>query len=89
MRLLKLRQLHEIRAALLAADPTHDTATGIATLFGIWDLSLFARNYRALFGEAPLRTLRSVSTRAQRDTTVQATWLDYASRAFSQLAPHA
>jgi AraC family ethanolamine operon transcriptional activator len=89
MRLLKLRQLHEIRTALLAADPIHDTVTGIATRFGIWDLSLFARNYKALFGETPLQTLRSISTRAQRDTTVQATWLDYASRAFSQLALHA
>jgi AraC family transcriptional regulator, ethanolamine operon transcriptional activator len=89
VRLLKLRQLHEIRAALLAADPKHDTVTGIATRFGIWDLSLFARNYRALFGEAPLQTLRSVSTRALLDTTARATWLDYASRAFSQFAVQA
>jgi AraC family ethanolamine operon transcriptional activator len=83
MRLLKVRQLHEIRAALLAADPKQDSVTSVATRFGIGDLSLFARNYKALFGEAPLRTLRSAPPQPQRDAIVQARWLDYASRAFS------
>jgi AraC family ethanolamine operon transcriptional activator len=82
MRLLKVRQLHEIRAALLAADPKQDTVTSVAARFGIGDLSLFARNYKALFGEAPLQTLRSAPPQPQRDVTVRARWLDYASRAF-------
>jgi AraC family transcriptional regulator, ethanolamine operon transcriptional activator len=88
MRLLKVRQLHEIRAALLAGDPKHDTVTCVATRFGMSDLSLFARNYKALFGEAPLQTLRSAPPPPQRPAAVQASWLDYASRAFlSDVAP--
>ena len=59
MRLLKMRQLHEIRAALLTADPVHDTVASIAGRFGVWDFSLFARNYKALFGESPSETLRT------------------------------
>jgi hypothetical protein len=47
MRLLKLRQLREFRAAMLAADPTHEIATRNAARFGIWDLRLFARNYKS------------------------------------------
>ena len=58
MRLLKVRQLREIRSALLRADPLVDTVTKIAARFGVWDFSLFARNYRALYGEAPSETLR-------------------------------
>jgi AraC family ethanolamine operon transcriptional activator len=86
IRLLKLRQLREIRAALLAADPTHEMVTRIAIRFGIWDLSLFSRNYKALFGETPSSTLRTVSTRARPDFTVRDTWLHYATRAFSSEA---
>jgi hypothetical protein len=48
MRLLKVLQLREIHAALLAADPNHETVTSIAARFGIWDFSLFARNYKTL-----------------------------------------
>jgi AraC-like DNA-binding protein len=80
MRSLKVRQFHEIRAALLAADPKRDTVTCVVTRSWISDLSLFARNYKALFGEAPLQTLRSASSQPQRDATVQVRWLDYASR---------
>lgn len=83
MRFLKVRQLREIRAALLAADPTHETVTRIATRFGIWDFSLFAGSYKALFGESPSYTLRTAPTRAQRDSTVRDTWLHYAGRTFS------
>lgn len=86
MRFLKVRQLREIRAALLAADRAHETVTRIATRFGIWDFSLFARNYKALFGESPSSTLRTVSTRARPDFTVRDTWLHYATRAFSSEA---
>ena len=45
IRFLKVRQLQDIRQALLAADSTHETVTRIAARFGIWDFSLFARNY--------------------------------------------
>lgn len=83
MRLLKLRQLREIRAELLAADPTHAMVSRIAARFGVWDLSLFSRNYKALFGESPSYTLRTASTRAQRNFGVRDTWLHYATRTFS------
>lgn len=84
MRFLKVRQLREIRAALLAADPAHHTVTDIATRFGIWDFSLFARNYKALFGEPPSHTLRA--TRAQHGFPVGDSWLHYAARVFSREA---
>lgn len=81
MRLLKVLQLREIHAALLAADPNHETVTSIAARFGIWDFSLFARNYKILFGESPSSTLRKASKRAQHHFTARNTWLRYAARA--------
>ncbi len=78
MRLLKLRQLVEIRTALLSADPQIDLVTQIAASFGIWDFSLFARNYKALFGETPSTTLRMVAS-AQREET---SWMQYAAKKF-------
>jgi AraC family ethanolamine operon transcriptional activator len=80
MRLLKVRQLREIRAALLRADPQHDTVTRIAARFGIWDFSLFARNYKALFGESPSRTLRTLPSEVKARSPLS--WLHYASRIF-------
>lgn len=59
MRLLKTRQLHEARRALLRATADEETVMSVAARFGIWDLSLFARNYRQLFGETPSQTLHS------------------------------
>lgn len=80
MRLIKLRQLKEIRAALLRADPQRDTVTRIAARFGIWDFSLFARNYKALFGESPSRTLRTPPCYVKVRPPLS--WLHYASKAF-------
>jgi AraC family ethanolamine operon transcriptional activator len=80
MRLLKVRQLREIRAALLRADPARDTVTRIAARFGIWDFSLFARNYKALFGESPSRTLRTPPSNHKVRSSLS--WLHYASRIF-------
>lgn len=80
MRLLKVRQLREIRAALLRADPQRDTVTRIAARFGIWDFSLFARNYKALFGESPSRTLRTPPSDVKVRASVS--WLHYASKIF-------
>lgn len=53
----RVDQLYSIRAALLRSGPTRDTVTGIAARYGVTDFSLFTRNYKALFGEAPARTL--------------------------------
>jgi AraC family ethanolamine operon transcriptional activator len=76
MRLLKVRQLREIRAALTEADPAHETVGGVAARFGIWDFSLFARNYRALYGEAPSQTLRRPPK--PREGKGSLDWLHYA-----------
>lgn len=87
MRLLKVRQLREVRSALLAADPLEQTVMRIAARFGIWDFSLFARNYRALYGEAPSQTLRGPHSSWASDAPMTPTWISYAARRFShQLA---
>jgi len=83
MRFLKVRQLLEIRAALLAGDPSQDTVTRIAARFGVWDFSLFARNYKALYGESPSQTLRR-PPRAH-DPALSATWIGYAARMFGDI----
>ena len=85
MRLLKVRQLREIRSALLKGDPVLDTVTRIAARFGVWDFSLFARNYRALYGEAPSQTLRRPRGAASegRGDVASPTWIGYAARRFS------
>jgi AraC family transcriptional regulator, ethanolamine operon transcriptional activator len=80
MRLLKVRQLREIRAALLAADPTHDTVTRVASRFGVWDFSLFARNYKALYSESPSETLRRLIRPAERRRDLS--WVECATRIF-------
>lgn len=81
MRLLKVRQLLEIRAALTAADPAHDTVSRIAAGFGVWDFSLFARNYKMLYGESPSQTLRRPAPRAR--PAMGATWMAHAARTFA------
>lgn len=81
MRLLKVRQLYEIRAALLRAHPQRDTVARVAARFGIWDFSLFARNYKAMFGESPSRTLRTPPSDARANGS-SLSWLHYASRIF-------
>ena len=87
MRLLKVRQLREIRSALLRADSATGTVTNIAARFGIWDFSLFARNYRALYGVSPSETLRGPRPgRADSDGSTSATtptWIGFAARRFA------
>jgi AraC family ethanolamine operon transcriptional activator len=85
MRLLKVRQLLEIRRALLATDPAHDTVARIAARFGVWDFSLFARNYRALYGEPPSASLRKPPPQS-RDA-LAASWIAYAARMFTRFDP--
>jgi AraC family transcriptional regulator, ethanolamine operon transcriptional activator len=55
---LNRRALHQIRKALLIADPSAATVTEIATQFGVWQFGRMARDYRFLFGELPSETLR-------------------------------
>lgn len=83
MRLLKVRQLHEIRAALLSAEYGEQTVADIAARFGVWDFSSFARNYRALYDEAPSRTLRSKSKGKNRTAILNKTWIRYATEKFA------
>jgi AraC family ethanolamine operon transcriptional activator len=85
VRFLKVRQLRNIRQALLAADPARETVTRIAMRFGISDLSLFAYNYKSLFGESPSYTLRTVSGRPQRPVMLRDPWLQYATCDSSRL----
>lgn len=80
MRLLKIRQLHEIRAALLRSQPGLDTVTHIASRFGVLDPSLLARNYKILFGETPSRTLQREP--ADLQVRMHVGWLRYASQIF-------
>lgn len=77
-RLLKIIRLRDIRAELLAADPS-ERVWKVANRFGVWDLSMFAHDYKALFGETPHQTLRRPPTRS-RDDAMDASWVRYASR---------
>jgi AraC family ethanolamine operon transcriptional activator len=58
---LRVRRLHQWRAALRAADPRRDTVTGVGVRLGIWDFARLAQRYKALFGETPAQTLRACS----------------------------
>ena len=55
---LKLRRLHQVRRALRRADPDLNTVQSIANRCGIWHMGRFAHEYRTLFNEAPLETLK-------------------------------
>lgn len=55
-RYLMLRQLHAVRADLLASE-NGETVKSVATQNGVWELGRFAGRYRELFGEAPSVTL--------------------------------
>jgi methylphosphotriester-DNA--protein-cysteine methyltransferase len=84
IRFLKLRQLREINAALSQADPARETVTHLAGRFGVWDFSLFSRNYKRLYGESPSATLRKPPVPAAHEAS---SWLSYAARVFSNYAP--
>lgn len=58
IRYLSLRRMHLVRRALLQADHSTDTVTGIATNHGFWELGRFSVSYRTLFGELPSESLR-------------------------------
>lgn len=84
LRLIKVNQLREIRAALLAADPAEQRVWKIAANFGVWDLSLFAHNYKSLFGESPHQTLHSAAQLRNRDSAMNVSWIRYASRKLAE-----
>jgi len=58
IRFLTLRRMHLVRRALLGADPSRATVTGVVTDHGFWELGRFSIAYRTLFGETPSATLR-------------------------------
>jgi AraC-like DNA-binding protein len=58
IRYLTLRRMHQVRRALLDADPSKATVTSVVTDHGFWELGRFSVAYRALFGESPSETLR-------------------------------
>ena len=58
IRFLTLRRMHLARRALLQADPSRSTVTGVVTDHGFWELGRFSVAYRTLFGESPSETLR-------------------------------
>jgi AraC family ethanolamine operon transcriptional activator len=81
IRLLKARQLLEIRRALLASEPGQEAVGRIAASYGVWDFSLFARHYRTLYGEAPSQSLRKRPSRSPASSN--ASWLGYVARMFA------
>jgi hypothetical protein len=87
MHLLKARQLQEVRRALLAADPTEHTVSGVAQSWGVWDFGHFSRRYRALYAEMPSTTLARLqmkdSVAASRSPSSLDSWLEYALRYFA------
>jgi AraC family ethanolamine operon transcriptional activator len=56
---MRERRMLKARARLLAGD----NVTAAACEFGFWNLSVFARNYRAQFGELPSVTVRRCRSR--------------------------
>lgn len=59
MAYLKIRRLHGVRQALLAADPEAARVAELAARWGFLNAGHFARDYRALFGEPPSTSLRA------------------------------
>jgi AraC-like DNA-binding protein len=58
IRFLTLRRMHLVHQALLRADPSKSTVTGIVTDYGFWEPGRFSGTYRTFFGESPSATLR-------------------------------
>jgi AraC family transcriptional regulator, ethanolamine operon transcriptional activator len=84
MRFLKVNRLREIRSALIDADGREESVWKVATRFGVWDLSAFAHDYKALFGELPHQTLRVRTPERRGDEVVNVPWIRYASRKLAE-----
>jgi AraC family ethanolamine operon transcriptional activator len=61
MAFLKLRRLHGVHSQLLLQEPGSVRVQDLADHWGFHNAGHFARDYRSLFGERPLDTLRRVS----------------------------
>ena len=59
VRYLQLRNLHQVRRALRAADPEEVTVADVLLQHGEWEFGRFASRYKRLFGELPSETLRA------------------------------
>jgi AraC family ethanolamine operon transcriptional activator len=57
VRYARLRQIHAVRDALLAADPRSTTVTAVLTQHDVDQFGRFAGLYHSLFGESPSETL--------------------------------
>lgn len=86
MRLVKLRRLHEVHRALLSAEVRHERVSDILGRFGVADPTVFARNYKAIYGELPSQTLRRNPTSPRYEQPLPWTWLRYATRKFESCA---
>jgi len=69
IRYLKLRRMQLARLALLQADPSTKTVTGIATDYGFQELGRFSVTYKSLFGESPSASLKRSVDRKYRHQT--------------------
>ena len=58
MRYLKIRRLNAVRQRLKASEPKNCSIAILASKFGFFSPSHFARDYKAMFGELPSETLR-------------------------------
>jgi AraC family transcriptional regulator, ethanolamine operon transcriptional activator len=87
MHLLKARQLQEVRRALLAAEPSEHTVSGVAQSWGVWDVGHFSRRYRARYAEMPSTTLARLPMKcaatAARSPSSLDSWLGHALRYFA------
>lgn len=57
IRLLWLRRMNMVRAALSRGDAVTSSVTKIAMAHGFWELGRFAVSYREIYGESPSQTL--------------------------------
>ena len=57
-------RLHRVRRALTDPAGRSATVTGIANLYGFYELGRFAAIYRQAFGEAPSETLRAATRKS-------------------------
>lgn len=58
IRYLALRRMELVRRALRDADPRECRVSAVASRFGFTNLGRFAAEFRRLYGESPLQTLR-------------------------------
>lgn len=59
---LKRLRLTEVHRSLLRSDRLRTRIINVATDWGFWHMGHFARDYRAMFGESPSRTLLQSQT---------------------------